>query len=154
MPQVYLDMDGVLADFDQHHFDVFGIRPCKTADNVDWAAVRAIPNFYLNIPPMPDMWELFVGVQKMIGHTPTILTGVPASVSDAPANKVGWVEKYLGAHVPVITCRSKDKFMHAKPGDVLIDDWDNYKSRWEQAGGVFIIHRNAAESLDALAKVL
>src|SRR5262245_38000386 len=38
-------MDGVLADFDRHHEAIFGVRACKIADNVDWAAVRAFRAF-------------------------------------------------------------------------------------------------------------
>ena len=48
---LFVDMDGVLADFAQHHQAVFGWRPEKE-DNVDWAAVRKVEDFYLNIPPM------------------------------------------------------------------------------------------------------
>ena len=39
--QVFVDMDGVLADFDAHYETHFGTRPCKKSDNVDWDAVRA-----------------------------------------------------------------------------------------------------------------
>src|SRR5215510_7594879 len=47
MMRLFVDMDGVLADFDRHHEAVFGIRACKIADNVDWERVRAVRNFYL-----------------------------------------------------------------------------------------------------------
>jgi len=33
---IFVDMDGVLADFDAHHEAVFGTRPNKTSDAVDW----------------------------------------------------------------------------------------------------------------------
>ena len=151
--QVFVDMDGVLADFDQHHFDVFGVRSSKLTDNVDWNAVRAIPNFYLHIPPMPDMGKLWDGVTQLTGCDPTVLTGVPSSVKEAPANKRAWVAKNIGPHVKVLTVPSKDKAVYCTPGDVLIDDWDRYKHRWERVGGVFIVHQNAAASLDALRKV-
>ena len=41
--QIFVDMDGVLADFDTGHEIVFGIRSDKLADNVDWPAVQAMP---------------------------------------------------------------------------------------------------------------
>jgi len=40
-----------LADFDRHHEAVFGARACKIADNVNWAAVRAVPD--------PHHWPFF-----------------------------------------------------------------------------------------------
>ena len=41
--------------------------------------------------------------------------------------------------------------MHAAPGDVLIDDWEKYKSLWLDVGGVWITHRSAAETADELS---
>ena len=81
--QIFVDMDGVLADFDAHHEAVFGVRPDKVADNVDWSAVRAVKDFYLNIPPMADLPALWTVLGK---HKPIILTGVPRSVEEASAN--------------------------------------------------------------------
>jgi hypothetical protein len=53
--QLFVDMDGVLADFDAHHETVFGIRSSKLTDDVDWEKVRGIIVFYSDMPPMPDM---------------------------------------------------------------------------------------------------
>jgi hypothetical protein len=144
---LFVDMDGVLADFDAHHTAVFGRRPDKLADNVDWAAVRAIPGFYAAIPPMPDMMTLWDAIRAF---RPTVLTGVPARVAEAPDNKRAWVRQHLGADVPVICCRSRDKSLHAEPGDVLIDDWEKYRHLWIARGGRWITHRSAVETIAAL----
>lgn len=141
--QLFVDMDGVLADFDSHHEDVFGIRPCKIADNVDWKAVRAIKDFYLNIPPMPDLDALWARIER---YQPIVLTGVPSSVAEAPDNKKAWVRKNLGVHVEVRCCRSSEKCKHAAPGDVLIDDWEKYRQLWIDAGGHWITHTSAADT--------
>jgi hypothetical protein len=148
--QLYVDMDGVLADFDQHHETVFGTRADKVADNVDWAAVRVVKDFYLNIPPMADMPALWARIES---YKPIVLTGVPRSVEEAPENKRGWVQRHLGSHVEVRCCRSREKCLHAEPGDILIDDWEKYRHLWIAKGGVWITHRSAAETalaLDAL----
>jgi hypothetical protein len=149
MIQVFVDMDGVLADFDAHHEAVFGVRSCKTADNVDWGAVRAIPGFYEAIPPMPDMEELWSFVAQLTPR-PIVLTGVPSSVEEAPENKRAWVRKHLGADVEVRCCRSKEKSLHAKPGDILIDDWEKYRHLWEAKGGRWVTHTSAQRSIDQL----
>ena len=47
-------------------------------------------------------------------------------------------------------CRSREKCLHAAPGDVLIDDWVKYKSLGEGAGGRWITHRNAAATAEEL----
>lgn len=148
--QLYVDMDGVLADFDRHHEAVFGFRSCKHADNVDWAAIRAVKDFYLQIPPMPDLDRLWARIER---YRPIVLTGIPWSVEEAPENKRAWVRKTLGPDVEVRTCRSREKCLHAKPGDVLIDDWEKYRQLWLDAGGRWITHTSAAETDRALTEM-
>lgn len=147
MTQIFVDMDGVLADFDAHYEAVFGSRPSVVADNVDWAAVRGVKDFYLNIPPMPDLavlWD-FIGRFR-----PIVLTGVPRSVIEAPENKKSWVVKNIGEDIEVRCVRSSEKCLHAKPGDILIDDWIKYRHLWLKKGGRWITHRNAEQTVHAL----
>lgn len=148
--RVFVDMDGVLADFDAGYRAAFGIESSKALDNVNWKAVRAVPGFYENLPPMPDMAELWAHVER---HNPIILTGVPATVLEAPENKRAWVRKHIGAHVEVRCCRSAEKCLHAEPGDILIDDWDKYRHLWIAQGGRWVLHTSAAQSIQELIEM-
>lgn len=146
--KIFVDLDGVLADFDQHHEDVFGFRPDKTLDDVNWKAIESITDYYLHIPPMEDMHMLWDYVRP---YHPIILTGIPHSIPNAADNKRGWVAKHLGPHVPVVCCLSREKARYASPGDILIDDRPKYESLWRKAGGTWITHTSADETLAALA---
>jgi hypothetical protein len=39
------------------------------------------------------------------------------------------------------------------PGDVLVDDYLRYRELWVKAGGIFIQHLSAAESIRQLAEL-
>ena len=47
----------------------------------------------------------------------------------------------------IITTMARDKRDHARPGDVLVDDQLRHAHLWEEAGGIFIQHKNADETL-------
>jgi hypothetical protein len=152
MTQVFVDMDGVLADFDTGHHTFIGSIPCKTADNVDWDQVSAYNGFYANLPPMPDFQELWSGLIK---YNPIVLTGVPRSVPSAVADKREWLDKYTGADTRMIACKSAEKSLHmTAPGDIIIDDWEKYKHIWVKRGGRWITHTSAAESLRQLEELM
>ena len=151
MIQLYLDMDGVLADFDTGYHLQFGIRPNKKDDNVDWNIVRKKSGFYRNLPPMLDFDLLWKSTEWL---NPIILTGVPKSVPEAAENKREWVDKNIGKHATMITCPSKDKCKYADFGDILIDDWEKYKHLWESVGGKWITHTSTGSSLRQLHEVL
>lgn len=148
--QIYCDMDGVAADFDTHYEACFGIRPSKADDNVDWQAVRDRRGFYQDMPPMADwpvLWDF------LRHYKPIMLTGIPWSVEEAPQNKRDW----CAIHAPgaqVITCKSRDKALHCRPGDVLIDDWEKYRHVWIAAGGRWITHRNAQSTILDLFSIM
>jgi len=150
--QVFVDMDGVLADFDAHHEAIFGVRPSKTADSVDWQKVRAVKGFYADMPPMADMTTLWDFVSQL-SPKPIVLTGIPLSVEEAPDNKRGWVERHLGGSVEVRCCPSKDKSLHCRPADILIDDWDKYRHLWLAKGGRWITHTSAENSIKQLLEL-
>ena len=142
---LFIDLDGVLADFDTHYYNLFGIWPLKDADDNLWRNVHKTDRFFFNLPPTEDMEDLWDYVEK---HNPTILTGVPASKNDKfILDKMEWVKKHIGAHVEVICCRSKEKSLYMKPGDIIVDDWEKYKHLWVEKGGVWITHYTAESSI-------
>lgn len=148
--KIYCDLDGVLADFDRHYARCFGVWPSKAADNVDWNKVRNHDQFFYGITPMHDMDRLWRQIQP---YGPTILTGCPSSVDASDNEKHEWVRKHLGDYVPVICCRSREKYKHCKPGDLLIDDWEKYQGLWLDAGGVWVTHVDAESTIKQLAAV-
>ena len=146
--QLFCDMDGVLADFDQHHKNVFGYRSSTALDNVLWGKVRKVPHFYLHIPPMKDMKELWEAISP---KNPIVLTGVPR-IKEAASDKHAWGHTHL---IPpaqrIITCPSKEKYLHMiDPGDILIDDWEKHKEAWVIAGGLWITHTSAKDTIKQL----
>lgn len=148
-PQIFLDCDGVLADFDSYAEAYFGMPPrsyeAQVGSAAFWQELEAKGDFCRNLPLMPDAHVLVDGVRHL---NPIILTGCPRG-NWAEAQKVAWA----GEHFPgiqIITCRSADKRAHAKPGDVLIDDWHQHRHRWIEMGGVWITHTCAETSLAAL----
>ena len=154
--QLWVDMDGVLADFDTGYHAAFGgIKPSRTLqdhalDPVEWDKVNAFPNFFEHLPAMPGMRTLWAHIRR---YHPVILTGVPPEVPAAVDHKMAWVERYLGKHVPVVGCRSREKYTFCKPGDILIDDWTKYMSLWRRAGGIWITHTSADETISILNSI-
>lgn len=157
MPQIFVDMDGVLADFDTHHENHFGYRPGdkrgELGHDVDWEAVRKVGNFYRDIPPMKDAHVLW-GYVSRLTPKPIILTGIPHSttIPEAAGNKREWVRRitWIGPSVEVHCCLSKEKYLHCKPGDILIDDWEKYRHLWVGAGGRWITHSSAEDTIREL----
>lgn len=145
---IHLDLDGPIADFDGHYFNCFGIRPTRwpLPDSTDWKLVNSVPDFFATIPMTHDALELLNGV----GHPFQILTGTPKSVDVASNQKRDWVTARIVPAPPVVCCPAREKWMHGRPGDVLIDDFLKYADLWRAMGGDFIHHTSAAESLRQL----
>lgn len=150
--QLFLDMDGVLADFDAGYIDLFGEAPDRTApDRPDmWKRINQHGSFYYSLEPLPDARELWRFASR---HRPIILTGVPKQVPDAATHKRAWARNHFGPEAHVITCPSKDKCLHGKPGDVLVDDWVKYRDRWTGMGGIWVTHTSAGDSISKLKEL-
>lgn len=148
-PSLFLDLDGVLADFDRGVVAVTGKRPEQLPMKEMWRALSRHADFFGTLEFMHDAQELWAFCAP---HRPTILTGLPLG-SWAPEQKTRWVARMLGADVPVITCMARDKARYASPGAILVDDREKAQAPWEAAGGHFILHRTAADSITELAKL-
>ncbi len=152
--QLFIDLDGVLADFDGYYETCFGVRPGRGVVDPPgfWDNINTHGTFYASLPPMPDAAALWAGARRF-HREPIILTGVPYSVENAENHKRAWVREHVDPRAVVICCASKDKRLHGKIGDVLVDDWHKYRALWEAMGGVFVLHTSADASLLRLAQL-
>jgi hypothetical protein len=151
--QLFLDLDGVLADFDKGALDLLGMSAAEFQERHParefWSRIRKAGDFYNRLPEMADARILFDAVAHL---DPIVLTGLPFGNWAAP-QKVAWVERHFPG-TPIITTMARDKHLHMKGGkDVLVDDRTNHREAWENAGGIFVHHREARESLVQLREI-
>jgi hypothetical protein len=144
--KLFLDLDGVLADFDRGVKELTGKPPEEQGLRSMWRALARHPDFFNTLSFMADADILWAFCRP---HEPTILTGLPLG-SWAPAQKARWVSRMLGGDTPLITCLSRDKPRYSKPGHVLVDDRARARAGWEAKGGVFIHHTSAERSIAQL----
>jgi hypothetical protein len=147
--QIFLDCDGVLADFDRGAEAILGMPPdlfeSSQGSGEFWKRLARADGFFANLEPMPDAYALYDAVRD---KAPIILTGMPRGTWAEP-QKRRWAAKYFPG-VPVITTMAALKHEYRHPGDVLVDDRDKYRKLWEANGGVFVHHTSAAGSIAEL----
>jgi len=152
MTHLFLDLDGVLADFDAGAKAVLDMSPrefeAKHGKGEFWRRLARAKDFYATLPLLPDAMVLFDAVKHL---DPTILTGLPLGNWAAP-QKIRWAAKHFPG-TKIITTMARDKFKHMTGMDVLVDDRSDHRERWKAAGGVFIHHKNARDSLRQLAEI-
>jgi Zn finger protein HypA/HybF involved in hydrogenase expression len=139
---LYVDLDGVMADFDGAFPAVFGLDHRSLADEEMWGHINSHASFFRDLPPMAGAIEFFRSIEHL---SPVILTACPKSnYAHVAAQKRAWVREHLSQTclvLPVMGGRHKPLFMH-QPGDVLIDDWGKNCAAWTEAGGVAIKHES------------
>lgn len=143
--RLYLDMDGVLADFDTHHRNTFGYARER---HTGWGHIY--PGWFRSMPPMPDADALW---KACLPLRPLVLTGSPKSVNSAANEKIEWVHAHFGPDVGVICCPARLKKNYCRPGDILVDDSPEHRALWESAGGIWIDHRDARSTINQLGEL-
>jgi 5'(3')-deoxyribonucleotidase len=153
--KTFVDLDGVVADYDNGFKHLTGRYPNEVSDQEMWDLLIKNSNgagFYRQLKPMPDAGELW-GYLVVHGYEPRILTGIPRRVSipTAEADKAEWVRVNLGGWVEFnIGPYAIDKQKHCTPGDILIDDNEKNIAQWKAKGGIGIFHTNAANTIKEL----
>lgn len=141
-PRLYLDLDGVMADFDAHFPALFGVDHRAMLDDDMWAQINGHPSYFRDMPLCSGAKEFFEHIAWL---DPIILTACPRSnYAHVARQKRAWVREHLSTEciiLPVMGGRNKCLFMHA-PGDILIDDFEKNTVAWEDGGGVAILHRD------------
>jgi hypothetical protein len=154
---IFLDMDGVLADFDTAVHQMLGAPLRSIPDEQMQKEVAAHPGFWDNIPPMHDMLTLWDHFKR---YDPFILTAVANWDYDrCHSSKAWWVARYLPDfnQEKLLRVRRSEKMKYARDGlggpNILIDDYVKNIKEWTQAGGWGILHVSAKQTIETFPNV-
>jgi 5'(3')-deoxyribonucleotidase len=168
MPTIYLDMDGVLADFntaartffnasreEQAAADAAGRWPKER-----WATIRECTHFYRTLPKMPQADELVALARRFrdeLDWDLKILTAIPQNndMHEAFQDKFEWIQEYYPDIKMHFGPYSQDKQFHARPGDILVDDRTSNCTEWAAAHGTAVKVNSGRyqEALDRLTAI-
>jgi len=150
--KLYIDMDGVLCDFEEQFYKLVGDEANdyekEHGEPEFWKAVGDHgEKFWSEMPWMSDGKELWNYVKKF---NPTILS-TPSRDKRSETGKAKWVKRELGANVPYIFIRAKEKY--ADSNSILVDDLERKIRRWTTAGGIGVRHYKTKDTIRQLKKL-
>ena len=147
MKNIYLDLDGVVANFDEFVENIIGHAPPldKKLTEQDWLEILKHPRLFRDLNVYEGAGNFVRAISQLANeyhYDLKFLTAVSRK-NDMPwsfIDKIHWVEKHFPG-IPVwFGPYSADKHLHATVGDILIDDRITNIIRWNQAGGIGILH--------------
>ena len=164
-PHLYLDMDGVQADFFGSWAAMHGVshykaipHPEDAINELAHSSPDQVYDFFKNLKPLQGGLHI---IHWLHAHK------VPFTVLSAPLRgpyakesiraKKDWLDEFNpGSSDNAIFTAAKYKY--AKAGDepnVLVDDFGKYLDAWSNAGGIAIKHEddNTEHTISQLAKI-
>jgi hypothetical protein len=165
MPHLYLDMDGVQADFfgawakrhGLNHYKEIA-HPEDAINELAHSGPEEVYNFFRGLGPLNGGQEIIQWLHK---------NKIPFTVLSAPLRgpysknsidaKRDWLDKFNpGTSGNAIFTSAKYKY--AKNGDdvnVLVDDFGKYLNAWSDAGGIAVKHEdsNTDHTISELEKI-
>lgn len=173
---LFVDLDGVLADFNKRRDKVLGcnaegtntLEPA-TEELVQlkkrlYAYLEKHPrSFFRQLEVMPGAHQLW---RQLENFEPIILTAIPSTFEPGSSNyqaaaeaKQQWCKEHLDLTNPArfhpTTSATKHEAARTASGiPVLIDDRAENCQRWEKEGGLAIHHHEPSQTLDKFRRKL
>lgn len=174
--KIYLDQDGVLADFDKYLLDRYGLVNDRVAYSTkhkekteaqmklfnDIGKAMKDKGFFRNLPVMPGAHDLWKAAHRGTDR-PYVLTALPGIGNDEEVtkDKRDWIHEYMNEvrDDEFIACMRADKVKYAISWEhgssfpiqsVLVDDLPLNCDNWRSAGGYGILFQNSKQAITAL----
>jgi hypothetical protein len=148
--KIYVDMDGVLCDFEKRYKELYG---AITDAN---RRTTFKPNFtdfiesgqFATLDPMDDFATLkyfldSVKVPKEILSS----TAYEETYDTISKQKLEWLNKYGITWKPNFVPGKRHKYKYATPDSLIIDDTLSVIEDWRKAGGIALWHNNALSTI-------
>ena len=145
--EIYVDMDGVLADFFGDWAKLMGVDSFRDIKDVEQALekIKNTDDFWLNLPLTDNAKGLLKLIKQVKGSYSICSSPLPGDKNSVP-HKKEWIKKNLAFFPPkeIIITHNKPQYAKQQDGtpNILIDDYGVNVSAWEAAGGIGFKHKD------------
>jgi len=170
LPEIYLDMDGVLADwlkgansvlekfgYPEWRDDSWKQLDNEQRDEIRWSILKKQDKFWKNLPYMKEGKKLWRFLKP---YKPHILSSVEERMKEtAIPEKKEWLSENLGLNninrLHMVKHFTKNMYAVNENNEpnVLIDDYDVNCKMFEEAGGIAIKFESAEQVIKELKKL-
>jgi hypothetical protein len=150
MITLYLDMDGVLCNFDK----AYRTYDPQKADRKRFRQAVMEYHIFEDLEFMPDTQELLNYVSKLDGITIEILTSLGTYEADqgnaAKSQKLHWLNKNNIPYKANFVRSKQEKANYAHPQAILVDDSIGCINPFNIANGYGILHTKSSDTIQQI----
>jgi GNAT superfamily N-acetyltransferase/phosphopantetheine adenylyltransferase len=152
---IYLDMDGVITDFDKKFVELAGMGPREYENSFgtekfwDFIDIKHKVKFFSEMEWMPEGKKLYDFV-KQFDHK---LLSAPSKNDASKIGKRMW-RKANTPDTQLILSAAVNKQNYADKSNILIDDREKNIQQWRDAGGIGILFKSTDQVIDELKKIM
>ena len=152
---IYLDMDGVIADFTKRYKELYRMEP-KDAEKK-----KQFDKFFnefiatgqfAKLDLMPGAMDGLTFLRKHLTVPTQILssTANEARYEDISNQKLIWLQTHGITFSANFVPGKRHKYKFAGPDKIIIDDTQSVIDQWRKAGGIGILHKDWPSTLAIL----
>jgi 5'(3')-deoxyribonucleotidase len=153
-PHLYLDMDGVQADFftqwarlhQKRSYKEIGDKATReqSIKELNAKGSEFVYNFFKNLPPLHGGLELVSWLKKNKILFTVLSAPLYGNEEASIAGKKVWLDRYNpGTSTTAIFTSEKYQFaLRGGQSNILVDDFKKYINAWRDAGGIGILYRD------------
>ena len=152
--KIYLDMDGVIADFDRRYKELYKMLPREAEEHKEFDKyfTQFIDgNHFATLDLMPDAMQLINFLRTL--KIPTEILSSSSSEKRDPLvrpQKLDWLKKNNIEFPAVIVPGKRHKKEYSNKNTLLIDDTGVNIDQWRREGGIGILHSDAFNTINIM----
>jgi hypothetical protein len=151
---IYVDMDGVIADFSKRYKEKFKVTPEETRNNKEFGGFfkKFIDDKEFQTLDMMDDTFILLGFLDKLPIEKQILssTARPDSHDAIAPQKQEWLKTHGINYKANFVPGKSLKYKFATPDSIIIDDTKSVIDDWNKAGGIGILHTDAISTIAML----
>jgi hypothetical protein len=155
--KIYVDMDGVIADFEKRYTDMWG----KISEEQRRSEFRSNFNEFIKteqfvtLELMPDARQLIDALYRIDIPKEILSSTAYQEVYEViSVQKASWLATHNIPWKQNFVPGKRHKYKWATPNSIIIDDTLSVIEDWEKAGGIGIHHKNTEQTLEELEFIL